>query len=489
MKLRVTISNIKSIKNLTVDLPLEKGLYALTGENATGKSTISMCASALFYHFDPNQYFGRLDESSRIKFEYNGQQQILKYNSQGKVRSTGKINVKGFFEGSLIFGNRFRNATIGVVNKLDAIDETELIKADDFVRENLGLILCNDKSYYKELSRLKKDYQKKYGLVGIPYFYSRDGIRVHQAHMSTGEYLMLSILHSLKMRIDNRGDLSTPCLVFLDEIELALHASALRRLIILLNDIANRYNMAIYFSTHSIELIRDLSPERIFYIQKYIDGSIGVLNPCYPAYATKNLYDSNLGYDDVILVEDDLARMIIYNLLREHSLLENKLVCVLPCGGWQNVIRLANDILQSNLLGAKSKLIVVLDGDIETKVQPFLQQNNITLNTPLNYLPVPSLEKHLKESLYDQVDQDLTQELNNYIFHKTSLTHILQQYKNNGPYKKDDKSGKELFTILEEEAKSNGKGRADIIDILFRFIHDKKPETVTAIVTFLKKQL
>ena len=331
--------------------------------------------------------------------------------------------------------------------------------------------------------------QNKYRLGGVPFFYTRDGVRVHQAHMSTGENLMLSILHSLKMRIDERGDLNTPCLVFLDEIELALHASSLRRLVVLLNEIANRYNMAIYFSTHSIELIRDIKPDRIFYIQKFIDDSIDILNPCYPAFATKNLYDSNLGYDDVILVEDDLARLIIYNLLREHSLLSNKLICVLPCGGWQNVIRLASDILQSNLLGTKSKIIVILDGDVQGEVEPFLQQSNITLSTPLNYLPIQSLEKYLKENLYNCVNQKLTQELDNYVFQKTALTQILQNYKNNGPYRKDDKSGKELFNYLQAELTSNGKSREELIDIVFRFIHSNDSSSVQKIVSFLEKQL
>ncbi len=489
MKLKMSISHIKSIKKLTVDFPLDKGLYAITGENATGKSTISMCAAALFYHFNPNQYFGLLDDNSSITFEVGNQHQTYKYNSKGNTEKSGHINIKGFFEGSLIFGNRFRNATFGVVSKLDAIEDADLIPADDFIRENLGLVLCNDKSYYKELHRLKNGLQNKYRLGGVPFFYTRDGIRVHQAHMSTGENLMLSILHSLKLRIDERGDINTPCLVFLDEIELALHASALRRLVSLLNEISNRYNMAIYFSTHSIELIRDLKPEHIFYIQKYIDNSIDILNPCYPAYATKNLYDSNLGYDDVILVEDDLARLIVYNILRDHSLLSNKLICVLPCGGWQNVLRLANDILQSNLLGSKSKILVILDGDIKNEVEPFLQQNNIVLNTPLNYLPIQSLEKYLKENLYENVNQKLTQELDNYIFQKVGLTQILQNYRNNGPYKKNDNNGKELFACLELELASNCKSREELIGIIFRYIHDNDVSRIEKIVSFFQKQL
>lgn len=68
MTLEMSIKNIKAIKELTLRLPLEKGLYAITGENATGKSTITMCAASLFYHFDTKQYFGMVTENSSIAF-------------------------------------------------------------------------------------------------------------------------------------------------------------------------------------------------------------------------------------------------------------------------------------------------------------------------------------------------------------------------------------------------------------------------------------
>lgn len=489
MNLKLTIKNIKSIKEISLELPVDKGLYAITGENATGKSTIAMCAASLFYRFDTYQYLGKLPEDSTILFDYNGQTQRCTFDYHGKMKKTGHINIKGFFEGSLIYGNRFRNTSYSTVGKLDAILDSDIVVADGFIRENLGLLLCNDKSYYRDLFRLKQGLQNKYRLGGVPFFYKRNGIRIHQAHMSTGENLLLSILYSLKMRIDDRGNLDIPCVVFLDEIELSLHASSLRRLVIFLKKIADEYNMAIYFFTHSIELIRDIVPEHIFYLQKYIDGSIDIINPCYPAFATKNLYDSNLGYDDVILVEDDLAKIIIHTVLREHALLNSKLVNVLPCGGWQNVLRLSNDIMQSNLLGESSKIIVILDGDIQTKVRPFLSQNNIALSTPLNYLPIPSLEKYLKNKLYDNVDKALTQELDNYIFHKVGLRNILQNYKNNGPYSKDDSNGKELFSILLEEVVSNGKKREELVNIVFRYINDNDTERMGKIVAFLKKQL
>lgn len=36
MKLKMTINKIKSIDSLTIEMPVDKGLYALTGQNGAG---------------------------------------------------------------------------------------------------------------------------------------------------------------------------------------------------------------------------------------------------------------------------------------------------------------------------------------------------------------------------------------------------------------------------------------------------------------------
>jgi predicted ATPase len=93
--------------------------------------------------------------------------------------------------------------------------------------------------------------------------------------MSTGENLMISIVNSIDIRNKDRASLSKPCLMFLDEIELALHPSSLKRFVVFLTEISNTYNYAIYFSTHSIELISGIRPDNIFFIERYADAYIG----------------------------------------------------------------------------------------------------------------------------------------------------------------------------------------------------------------------
>ena len=124
--------------------------------------------------------------------------------------------------------------------------------------------------------------------------------------MSTGENLLLTVLRSLEIRLgkDNFG--KYPVYIYLDEIELALHSSAIRRFVFFLKKLAQDHNFVVMFSTHSIEILRSIEPNNVFYIQNLPDGSLDLINPCYPVYATRNLEASVSGHDFIIMVEDEL---------------------------------------------------------------------------------------------------------------------------------------------------------------------------------------
>ena len=57
MNLDMKITNIKSIKELEFSFPLDMGIYAITGENGSGKSTIQTpCHDAGQYSADCVRY-------------------------------------------------------------------------------------------------------------------------------------------------------------------------------------------------------------------------------------------------------------------------------------------------------------------------------------------------------------------------------------------------------------------------------------------------
>lgn len=322
---------------------------------------------------------------------------------------------------------------------------------------------------------------------GDIFYYEKSGKKISQFHMSTGENLLISILNSLNIRNSDRTTIDIPCLLMLDEIELALHPSSLKRLVIFLKEMSDNFNYAIYFSTHSLEIISSIKPENILFIDRHIDNSLEIINPCYPAYATKILYDQT-GYDYVILVEDDLASIMINRLLRNNSLLNNKLIHVLPCGGYSNVLELAQDVVLSNLMGRNASIMVVLDADVKEDATNYISKNKISNNIPVNYLPVESLEKFLRENLFIKVDKQLYRTLENFIFHQISLRTIIENYKNSGESVKDN-NGKKLYNLIDTELRNRNKSRNDIIEIVIRHIEENHFEDLEKIISFLKKKL
>lgn len=489
MKLKMTINKIKSIDNLTIEMPVDKGLYALTGQNGAGKSTVATCASSVFFNMTMKDYFGETPADSKIEFEYNGAKKVY-HKEHGKwvSRKLGHIELKGFYEGSLIFGNRFRNTSYNNLRKLDRISTTLLRPASEFIRENLGLILHNNKNFYEKLFSVNPNSIRHIGnFYGDIFYYEINGKLVSQFHMSTGENLLISILNSLNIRNSDRTTINVPCILLLDEIELALHPSSLKRLVTFLKDISNRFNYAVYFSTHSLELISSIKPDNIYFLDRHSDHSLELINPCYPAYATRMLYD-HTGYDYIILVEDDLAREIIKRLLKQNALWGNKLIYILPCGGYSNVIDLGQEVVASNLVGKTSNISIILDADIKTQAENYIAKNGISNNIPLNYLPLESLEKYLKSKLFDNVDHKLFRHLNDFVFHQVSLNQIIDEYRSSNEHIKDN-NGKKLYERIDKELRARNKSRTEIVEMVVDYLTTNDTASIEKISTFLKRQL
>lgn len=498
MGINVKIHNVKNIDDFEFEIPTKKGLYALTGENGSGKSTVISCAAAAFYVPSFYDYFGNPRKGAYIKFDFDGKtRSVTEENGRWKTPSNHEfLGITGFYEGSIVFGNRFKDIDYSLLGKLASVKIEELDKASDFVKRSLGNILHDDEEYYENLYVLKYETAKKMKLKRTPYYYENKGTMISQLNMSTGENLLLTILSSIEKRLkkDVYGD--SPAFMFLDEIELALHSSALRRLVFFLRDIAENNNTVVLFSTHSIELIRSITAEHIFFLQRHVDGSIEAINPCYPVYATRNLESSNYGHDCIIMVEDDLAKTMVERILREERLLSNKRVLVIAVGGWTQVLRFAYDAIRSNLVLSTTKILIVLDRDIKEYVSGFMKREHIGFAIKPNYLPIKCLEKYLLDKLTKNVDMILFRELNDYLFQRKSLDIIVKSYCNKVKKKQYSDSdeerisnGKMFYNELKQELHSIRKTDSDLVSIVVQHLFRMGGEEVNELTSFLKEAL
>lgn len=150
MELQVIIKNIKAIHDLSFALPLDAGLYAITGLNGSGKSTIVESISSVLFKMSLKDHCGTGADDASIELSYNGMKRIGSRH-ENRWRIMGDCKILGFYEGILIFGTRFRNNSYASFKNNRLINKAAGISVDDFVKSNMGYILHGDKDYYEKI--------------------------------------------------------------------------------------------------------------------------------------------------------------------------------------------------------------------------------------------------------------------------------------------------------------------------------------------------
>jgi len=365
--LSIEINNIRNIKTTSITIPFDNGVYAFVGANGCGKSTLMLCLAQLVRLQLNSLSKGDYNDNSYVKFKYNNVISTWINNNGVWERQGNRLKFKGLYEGSLFYGTRFQDSTnIEILIQSNLIHENEICDADDYVKQQLGYILQNDINYYTNLKRIKyRSIAQEKGISNLPYFIESQGYLISQYRMSSGECLLISLLHFIYNSI-----IRTPIeheekvLVLIDELELALHPVAVLRLLELLKDLSMEHsNLIVYLSTHSPEIIKALGPLNLFRINNH-RGTISLENNCYPSYLIRDLY-SNISPDFLLLVEDDLSLLFVNRILEKEELRTNKLIHCVPVGGWENVLELHDELYRKKVLGINTKIISILDGDVE----------------------------------------------------------------------------------------------------------------------------
>lgn len=492
--INIDIKNIKNIKSANVQFPLEPGIYAIVGENSCGKSTL-MLALSLAVKLSSRKMLKAYDlkKDSHIILQVADRKDMwinsnnkLQLSVEGNEALENKTQVRfhGFYEGSIFYGSRFDD-----YNKIDEFMKTKdfpdsLIDAQSFVTETLGKILHNDKGFYKQMKKVNNATAKKYHFKRRPYFIEVDGHFISQYRMSSGESMLISLIDFINNLVVQNSVHSQQLLFLIDEVELALHPAAIDRLIEVLNSLMkeNYSKLIIYFSTHSAELINRLNCRNIFLIENN-QGNIDVINPCYPNYAVRSLYIPN-GFDFLLLVEDELAKALVEKVIREEELFKSKLCCVLPAGGYIQMLKLHHDMITYNTLGIGKKIISICDGDVKEKV---IQSKNFK-DLPKYFLPIPSIEKYFYKKLIIENNRDFIKLIGDKYFTQRSLEDILKDYKNDSRTKNNkDTAGKHLYSVLCSCLKKNGLSEERFVEYLCDDIYKEEKESINKFANQLKK--
>lgn len=451
-QLNVKIKNIKHIVDADITIPFDNGLYTFVGANGAGKSTLMLCLSRLVTNKNGLFSPGDTKADSSFSFIHDKNVCIWKPNKCHQWTSSDKsFRFNGMYEGSLFYGTRFEESlNIEKLIKNGAISARDIADTDDFVKDTLSYILHGNKDMYRSLKRIKnRRIAEKLGFTNLPHFIEVDHHLVSQYRMSSGECLLISLLHFLYNSIVRKSlPVDQKVIVMVDEIELALHPIAVVRLLDFLNGLIETHgNLIVYLSTHSPEIIKMVPPKNLYRVISE-NGVMKLESNCYPSYLIRDLY-SNVSPDFLVLVEDELAMLYVNRVLTKYALRESKLIHVVPVGGWQNVLDLHKELYCKKILGTNTKILSILDGDVEGKLT---KKQKVFTHC---FIPIMSVEKYLYSVIKLNSNPKLRKIINDKYFIVRSLNEIVADY-NDGITTPEGDNNKTFYSKIIKELESIG---------------------------------
>jgi AAA15 family ATPase/GTPase len=350
----IHIDNLKGIKNLNVSI--NKNLTAIMGVNGCGKSTILHALACMYspykngddykfsFFFTPNP--DSTWKNSKLSMTYYDE------NAQKEITREYKKDVDRW---SPRYENRPKRDVffIGIES---CIPEIEIEKQTSFI--DYSTKAANDDLSHKIIETaadiLNKNYKsltyhktKKKELVGV---LTTDSITYSSLSMGAGEQRIIKIL-KLVYTVNQYS------LILIDEIDLLLHVTALKRLLVKLSEIATKRNLQILFTTHSLEMnvLKDYVDIR--YLENLEEKTI-----VYNSINTDMIYElsDHVAKPLEIFVEDILSETIVKRIAEDLNILSS--IKVTKYGVANNAFVLASSFV---LKGEDCKnILIILDGDV-----------------------------------------------------------------------------------------------------------------------------
>lgn len=360
----IHIHSLKNIKDLEISFNDEKRLTAIMGSNGTGKSTILHALACCYkplrrmktedYHF--SFFFTPTNDSpwtgsalSIVSEErtQNNVHLITKKFTKPRDRWVPKYNTRPA-RYVIYIGIVSSVPSIELEKSKNSINYSTIPMSDEVsnvVKIKASYILNRDYSSYNLHETKKSTY------IGV----ELGKIKYSALSMSAGEQRVFKIIAEI---------LKAPkySLLLIDEIDLLLHPEALKKLILVLNELADQKKLQVIFTTHSpvvIELNETINIKHIF--------NTAEKTLCFNETKPEAVFrlTGQREYVLEVFVEDDLSKAIVEYMC---ELMDIKpYVSVKMYGAAINCFTLVGGML---LQGEKDidKSILVLDGDVYTAV-------------------------------------------------------------------------------------------------------------------------
>lgn len=376
--MKVTLRNIKKIRELPFDLP-DAGVWIVTGLNGSGKTSLfaaiyrigAQHAFQRYYRTSPLER--RIDSYADAEIEYSISGNSVKYHYGGqRWRATPRRNA------DLLADFPFASVEFVEANGeriepfADEIQARRLKIAPPDMRLFMAEVLAdtkwNDLKYVNTRRGVGSDaYIIPYQDSGKTYYFS-------EKSFSLGELCVLK----LAKKILSAPDTS---LVLIDEVEMALHPQAQVRLLRKVTELAAEKNLTVLFSTHSATLIKNAPKKNLILLKARSDGAVTTTRSPFPAQILGEIaFDDELTADFILYVEDKQAKLLVEQLVSIYMAQchpekrHRPLLKVVPVGGFPQVLEML--ATSSGIFPSYVKRFALLDEDVKTESLTAARRSN-----------------------------------------------------------------------------------------------------------------
>lgn len=379
---KIKLENIKGIKTLEFTFPDKKGAYVLTGSNGSGKTSLLIALYRLGYCNAFAEY--------KANYKKLGNRQIDSFNDarisyivDGDIVNYKKTNQRWVpyprSKASILTKFPYKNTTfISTTGPRFYSQEQfgekgiKLHEVSDEISNPMNEILSTSKYTNLKSVTVKKarGRQKQLHRNNILYVIEEpNGVLYSEQNFSLGERLLLNTL-------DYIHNIPPKTLLLIDEVELALHPIAQIKFFDYLQRKALEKDLVVIISTHSSSLIKHCKDR--YYLQN-LNGTVSVLDNCYPSYILRDMASvEECVADTILLVEDNMAYNYLFpvvnNLITEQGLYMS---CkIVPIGGFKQVLDVINDCTWIKI--NKKYVHAFLDEDVKDTYDSLSKKKNKT---------------------------------------------------------------------------------------------------------------
>jgi len=343
MERKITIRNLKHIRELSFDIPAA-GVHLLAGSNGAGKTSVLACLrrigqrQAFAHHFAASQHSRALDnfEGAEIIYTLDNRSVTYAYGGERWVprpRSNSRLLDEFGYPAVLYIGATADRIT----PRPEDFNPRRLTQAPTAIRDAANRIFGTDKFNTLKTINLTTGF-------GNPAFVMQFGNAanvkyVSERNFSLGELCILKLVRELM-------NCAESSLILIDELELALHPRAQIELLNYLIEISTQKRLTVIFSTHSVSLLKRVRRSNMLFLESN-NGIISILKGCYPTYALGNMASDEERAPDVVIYVEDEAALYVTDALKDLCIATRfnqqgalfPTVHVIPIGPFISVVR------------------------------------------------------------------------------------------------------------------------------------------------------